>query len=84
MRFVRKHAGISISSLERAVEADEEGNGLFCGFWAVDSDGRRTERAKEDVPLPNDAESEEEESDCERDGKSKVEDDFEPCPIVSH
>ena len=72
MRFVRKHAGISISSLGRAVEADEEGNGLFCGFSAVDSDGRRTERAKE------------EESDCERDGKSKVEDDFEPCPIVSH
>ena len=76
MRFVRKHAGISISSLERAVEADEEGNGLFCGFSAADSDERRSERAKEDVPLPKDVESAEEES--------KAEDDFEPCPIVSH
>lgn len=76
MRFVRKHAGISISSLERAAEPDEEGNGLFCGFSAADSDGRRSERAKEDVPLPKDVESAEEES--------KAEDDFEPCPIVSH
>ena len=65
MRFVRKHAGISISSLERAAEPDEEGNGLFCGFSAADSDERRSERAKEDVPLPKDAESAEEESKAE-------------------